>query len=108
MAKHASEGTGASGSRALDLQLVLETISWLAAWLILPVWLALKQVGVSDFLVYAFGSGLLLAVGVAADRPRALDQLGDAAWFAGVSSLAVTVVGGMVFALASVLRAQLW
>lgn len=106
MTTEASESTGASWLRAHDLQLVLETLSWLAAWLLLPVWLAFRNVGASDFLVFSLGAGLLLSVGVAADRPRAFEQLGDVAWFAGVFSLAVMVAGGTVFSLTVILRAQ--
>ncbi|MDP8913023.1 MAG: hypothetical protein M3N39_05555 [Pseudomonadota bacterium] len=107
MAKHALKGTGANWLRADDLQLVLETLSWFAAWLIVPAWLGFRDVGGSAFLLFSLGAGLLLSIGVAADRPRAFEQLGDVAWFAGVSSLAVTVIGGTVFGLASILRAHI-
>ena len=108
MANDASTSTGTSGPGTHDLQLVVETTSWLAAWFILPVWLSFQGVSGTSFLLYALGSGLLLAVGVAVDRPRAFEEFKDSAWFAGVSSLAVTVVGGSVFALTSYLRSQLW
>lgn len=107
MANDASTRTGTSGPGPHDLQLVLETTSWLAAWFILPVWLAFQGVSGPSFVLYALGSGLLLAAGVAVDRPHAFDEFEDSAWFAGVSSLAVTVVGGIVFAFTSFLRSHL-
>ena len=86
---------------AHDLQLLVETLSWLTAWLILPAWLAVRGADGSGFLLYAAGAGMLLSAGIAADRPAAFDQLGDMAWFAVVSCLAVLVVGGAVFTLTS-------
>ena len=107
MAKEASRSAGTNEPGLHDLQLVLETTSWIAAWFILPVWLAFQGVSGASFLLYALGSGLLLAGGVAADRPHAFHEFEDSAWFAGLSSLAVTVLGGIVFALASLLRPEL-
>lgn len=86
---------------------MLETLSWFAAWLIVPVWLAFRDVSGSGFLLFSLSAGLLLSVGVAADRPRAFEHLGDVTWFAGLSSVAVTVIGGTVFSLASILRAHI-
>jgi len=97
------KSTGASELPVHDLQLLVETLSWLAAWLILPAWLALHGASAPDFLLYALGAGMLLSAGIAADRSGALDQGGDMAWFAAVSSLAVLVVGGTVFTLTSAL-----
>lgn len=102
MPKNAStKSTGASELPIHDLQLLVETLSWLAAWLILPAWLALRGADGSDFLLFSLGAGMLLSGGIAADRPAAFDQLGDLAWFAAVSCVAVLVVGGAVFTLAS-------
>lgn len=86
------------------LQLLAETSSWLAAWLLLPVWLGLAGAAVSDFVTFAIGAGLLLSLGVAADRAKAFTDLRHFCWFAAISCLAVLVVGGAVFAITTALR----
>ncbi len=96
--------TGASELLIQDLQLLVETLCWLAAWLLLPAWLAFRGAGATGFLLYALGAGMLLSAGIAADRSDAFEQRGDIAWFAAVSCLAVLVVGGGVFTLTSALR----
>ena len=95
--------TGASELPIHDLQLLVETSSWLAAWLILPAWLASRGASASEFFLYAFGAGMLLAAGIAADRSDALNESGEMIWFAAVSCLAVFAVGGAVFTLTSAL-----
>jgi hypothetical protein len=86
------------------LQLLVEMSSWLAAWLILPVWLGLTGAGAGDFLLYALGAGLLLSAGVAADRPPGFAAAGDTAWFAAVCCFAVLIVGGALFFTAAAFR----
>lgn len=97
------KSSGTSELPIHDLQLLVETVSWLAAWLILPAWLAFRGANASDFLVYALGAGMLLSAGIAADRSGALDESGDMTWFAAVSCLAVLLVGGAVFTLTAAL-----
>lgn len=92
----------ANYARVEGLQLLAETSSWVAAWLILPVWLGLIGAGVGDFLLYAAGAGFLLSLGVAADRPQNFSYAGDLTWFAAVSCFAVLVVGGALFGIATI------
>ena len=87
-----------------SLQLLLETSSWLAAWLILPVWLGLTGAGLFDFLLYSAGASLLLSLGVAADRPQGFSDAGDLGWLTGLCFLAVLLVGGALFGTASMWR----
>lgn len=84
------------------LQALAETSSWLAAWLILPVWLGLRGASGADFLLYALGAGVLLSLGVAADRPRGFSHAGDVAWFSAICCFAVLVVGGVLFGIATI------
>ncbi len=87
-----------------DVELALETASWLAAWLVLPIWLAASGAGTADFLMYATSAGALLSLGVAADRPDGLPNAGDLAWFSAVAVLSILVVGGSFFAIAAAFR----
>ena len=86
------------------LQLIVETVTWLAAWLVFPAWLALHQASAAQFLLFAIGSGSLLSFGVALDRGRAFADLQHFVWFTAVSCLAMSVFGGIVFGLISLLR----
>ena len=105
MRKNPSITQGDAVSSATDsLQLAVETATWLAAWLVFPAWLALQQASASQFLLFAIGSGPLLAFGVALDRGRAFYDLGHFVWFTAVSCLAMSVFGGVVFGVASLFR----
>jgi hypothetical protein len=83
------------------LQLLAETSSWVAGWLILPVWLGLTGARAADFLLYALGAGLLLSFGLAMDRPMGFRHAGELAWFTGVCCSAVFLVGGAAFSIAA-------
>jgi hypothetical protein len=100
--RKAASRTGRSSAAAIEgLQLVVETTSWVVAWLVLPVWLALRGASAADFLLYAVGAGLLLAFAVAADRPDAFARADDIGWFAAASGTAVLLVGGFTFTIAT-------
>lgn len=83
--------------------LALETLAWLAAWVLLPAWLAFRGSGISDFVGYALSAGSLLALGVAVDRGRAFQDLDHFLWFAGMTCLAILLFGGAVFGLGHLL-----
>ena len=84
-------------------QLTLESLTWLVAWVLIPVWLAWRDTGVVPFLAYAAASGCLLAAGVLAERGTAFEDLRHLLWFAGLTSLAILLFGGAVFGLAHLL-----
>jgi hypothetical protein len=77
--------------------LAAESMAWLAAWLVMPVWLALRETTGSAFTVYAVAVGTLLAFGVLADRGPAFDSPDHFLWFAALNSLAILLLGGAVF-----------
>ena len=87
------------------LQLALETLTWLAAWVLIPVWLACRDTSLSHFLLYSIGSGSLLAFGVLVDRGSAFEDGGHLLWFSGITTLAIFLFGGTVFGLT---RLHLW
>lgn len=87
-----------------SLQLLVETSTWFAAWLILPVWLGLTGASPFDFLLYAVGASVLLSLGVAADRPEGFSHPGDVAWLTLLCWLAVLLLGGALFATAGMLH----
>ena len=100
---HARPKTAADRHGIFDsLHLFAETTSWVAAWLILPLWLGFRGAAFTDFLIFASGAGALLSFAVAADRPDALDDLHNLAWLSFASWLPVLIIGGAVFGLASI------
>jgi hypothetical protein len=102
MSNYASRGRATDVEDTVDrIQLAFETLSWLAGWLILPAWLAMRGVGPVAFLGYGLGAGLLLSLGVAADRSACFHDRDHVIWFTGVSCLAILIVGGGVFTLVS-------
>jgi hypothetical protein len=85
------------------LCLALESLTWLAAWALLPAWLAVRGSSIADFVAYVAVSGSLLALGVAADRGRAFQGPGHLVWFTGMTCAAILLFGGTVFAVAHLL-----
>jgi hypothetical protein len=85
------------------MQLLSETACWLAAWLVLPIWLGVAGASPVEFLAYAFGAGALLAFGVAVDRSDGFSDLGEIAWFGALSCFAVLTVGGTLFGITTVI-----
>jgi hypothetical protein len=100
MSHFASSSRAAEKEAAMDrIQLAFETLSWLAGWLILPAWLAIRGVGPVAFLAYGLGAGLLLSLGVAADRNDRFHDRDHMIWFAAISCVAILIIGGGVFML---------
>ena len=85
------------------VQFTLESLAWLAAWVLIPVWLAWRDTGFVHFLAYSAVSGCLLAAGVLADRGKAFEDLKHLFWFAGLTSLAILFFGGVTFGLTHLL-----
>ena len=81
------------------LQLAAESLAWLAAWVLLPFWLAFRDTGVVAFFAYVLAAGFLLALGVVTDRAAAFEGIGHLLWFTGLTSLAILLFGGSVFTL---------
>jgi hypothetical protein len=96
--------TGNNAAAAVEgLQLLVETTSWVVAWLVLPAWLAIREASAADFLLYAVGGGLLLAFAVAIDRPGGFAHVDEIGWFAAASVMAILLVGGVIFTAATLL-----
>jgi hypothetical protein len=74
-------------------------MAWLAAWTVMPVWLALRGATGTAFVAYAVAAGMLLTFGVLADQGRVFDSSDDFLRFAALTSLAILLLGGAVFVL---------
>jgi len=85
------------------LQLALESVTWLCAWIALPVWLAWRDSGIDQLLAYSLGSGGLLALGVLADRGGASEGAGHLLWLGSITCLAILLAGGTAFGLTHLL-----
>jgi hypothetical protein len=83
--------------------LAAESLAWLSGWLLIPAWLAVRGSDITIFLSFAPVAGLLLATGVAADRGRSFNDLDHFLWLVRMTCLAILLVGGAVFGLASLL-----
>lgn len=75
----------------------LESLTWLAAWIMLPIWLAARGAGAGQFLSYSVMAAALLALGVLADRGEAFDDVKHLLWFVALIFLAILLTGGAVF-----------
>ncbi len=85
------------------LTLAAESLAWFAAWVICPVWLAFRNTGFSQFLLYAIAVGCLLALGVIADRSSAFEDAGHFVWFASITTFGILLSGGTMFLIAHLL-----
>ncbi|TFI58589.1 hypothetical protein E2493_09190 [Sphingomonas parva] len=83
-----------------DLACLVEAACWISAWLVLPAWLGWRGAGIGQYAIYAAGAGSILAAGVIGTNPG---QFRSDRCFAGeftlAAVLAVTLIGGAVFAL---------
>jgi hypothetical protein len=76
----------------------LEGLTWVAAWALIPAWLGSRGSPVLAFVAFALLAGTLLAAGVVIDRGHAILDRREMLCFAGLSSLAILLLGGVGYA----------
>lgn len=78
-----------------------ESLVWIAAWLLIPIYLGRSTVGPGAYAIYAVVAGILVSLGVLATTQ---ESCGGWARFFGHAlkcALAILIAGGSVFLLAS-------